>query len=166
MTLAGCGGCSFAHLIAPGGAVLQPAAVSYSHYHLLVLFNQGIKSFQDGNYNDRLSGMSSGTGSARGDGSDSAPTLTASARDLHPRQAESKCKGTWPEGHGHGQNPRECMEALGAFETWGPAKEDCLSTSPTANTNPQTQPESRAGKAARDALKWQLQSFTVKENVA
>lgn len=114
MSLAGWGVCSFAHLIAPGGAVLQPAAVSYSHYHLLVLFNQGIKSFQDGNYNDRLSGMSSGTGSARRDGSDSAPTLTASAGDLHPRQAESKCKGTWPQCRGHRQNPSGCMEELGA----------------------------------------------------
>lgn len=78
-------------VFAPGGTVLQPAAVSCSHYHLLVLFNQGIKSFQDGNYSDHLSGTSSGTGGARGDGSDNAPTLTASARDLHPQQAEPKC---------------------------------------------------------------------------
>lgn len=105
-------------VFAPGGAVLQLAAVSYSHYHLLVLFNQGIKSFQDSNYNDRLSSTSSGTGSARGDGSDGAPTLTASARDPHPQQAESKCKGTWPQchGHGHGQKkPRGCMEGLDAL---------------------------------------------------
>lgn len=38
--------------------VLQLSAVSYSHYHLLVLFNQEIKSFQDGNYNDHLSAES------------------------------------------------------------------------------------------------------------
>jgi len=46
---------SFAHFIAHGRVVHQPSADSCSHYHSLVLFNQGIKSFQDGNYNDHLS---------------------------------------------------------------------------------------------------------------
>lgn len=86
--------------------VLQPPADSYSHYHLLVLFNQGIKSFQDSNYNDLLSagsearqharhplalcGTSSGIRSARRDGSDSAPTLTASTSHLHSWQAQPR----------------------------------------------------------------------------
>lgn len=43
------------HISVRGTAVLKRSAVSYSRYHLLVLFNQRIKSFQDGNYNDLLS---------------------------------------------------------------------------------------------------------------
>lgn len=113
---------STVRVFAPGGVVLQPAAVSDSHYHLLVLFNQGIKSFQDGNYNYRLSGMSSGTGSARGHGSDSAPILTASAKDLHSQEAESKCKGTWLECRGHRQKPREYMEGLDDLWNLRPCK--------------------------------------------
>lgn len=107
------GVCSFALLPARGAAVLQPPAFSYSHYHLLVLFNQGIKSFQDSNYNDLLSagsearqharhplalrGTSSGMRSACRDGSDSAPTLTASTSHIHSWQAQ-------PRANVHGWN--------------------------------------------------------------
>lgn len=70
-------------------------------------------------------------------GQTAVPTLTASARDPHPRPAESKCKGTWPECHGHGQkSPGGAWRDLVPFETWGPAEEGCLSISPiTLSTN-------------------------------